>query len=282
MGRIGYEPADNLRKTFLDIVKKWPWGIVIIVADVVFLTVFSFVYTLYFSKIVSHASAIMQQTPSMTSALQSQDIYSATPIAQDIARELLQIKKLAFFLAISIFVVWVAFQAFNWWNAFRISGRKAEYLQYLKGFAAVSAIWIALVSLIIYISVQLFFSNALAFQNAPNESILSIGMIAAFAVIGYFALVSYSLKGTVREVLKKTVLFSFLKLKVLVSYIIVLILALIVNLITYFLLSLSIIVGIVTGTILLLLLFVYARVYMINVVQELDKEKKKVKKKRKN
>jgi len=279
MRRIKYEPVSQIKHTFLNLVERWPLMLFVILMDVTFLFFFGLIYKLYFDNIISHATNIMQQSSTMTSALQSQDIYSAAPAAQFMSLELFQIKKLAILLAISIFAIWVVFQAFNWWNAFRISGRKISYLSYLKTFTSASAIWALLVSLTLYVSISVYFANAMAISGGaePEGIILDIGMIVAFAVIGYFALVSYSLSGSLKDVFKKTVVFSFLKSRVFVAYIFVSAMLLIINFIVFglwrILLGISDMPALIIGIIFVLLFFVYARVYMINVVQELDKKK---------
>jgi len=280
MGRINYLPINQIKKTFLDLSKKWRLMLLVILIDLVFLFVFSFTYTLYFQKIMAHAAVIMQQTPLITTALQTQDINAALPYVQELSRAVFEIKKLAILLAISTFVIWIAFQAVNWWNCFKISGRKIKYLDYLKTFTLASAIWIAIISLALYISISMFFGNALAFPNSqPQESILNIGLIIAFGIVGYFALVSYSLSGRIKEVLKKIVTFSFLKSEVLVSYIIIVIALVIINFIIYLLWktlwAINDILVLAVGAVILLLFFVFGRVYMINVVQEIESKKRK-------
>ncbi len=276
MGRIKYEPVVQLKKTLSDLLQRWPLMLLVVLVDFVFLTFFGFIYKLYFDRIIAHATIIMQQTPTMVSAVQDQGIYASAPVVQQIAQELFEIKKLAFFLVISILVVWVAFQAFNWWNAFRISGRKTSYLQYLKTFAVTSVIWAAIVSLILYVSIQMFFAEAFSSMGAsPNGMILNLGMALTFIVVGYFAIVSYSLTGRIRDVLKKTVLFSFLKSRVIAAYLIVIACAIVINLIIFGLFTLNAVLGMIMGIILLMLFFVSARVYMINVVQELELKKRK-------
>jgi hypothetical protein len=245
----------------------------IIWIDLTFLTFFGFVYDLYFQRIMTHATIVLQQTPSVIDAVQSQDIYAAAPMLQTVSQEMSQVKMLALMLAISVFVLWIAFEAVNWWNCFRISGRKTSYLRYLGSFSLLSAIWMAIVSLILCISITMFFNQAFSLAK-PNESILSIGLAIAVVVAGYFALVSYSLAGKIKETLRKTVIFSFLSLKVLVSYIIMLAIAGIIDLIIMLLFRINMILALVIGGVLVLLLFLYARVYMINVVQKLDKGKK--------
>jgi len=284
MGRNRYEPFVQFKKTLLDMRNRWPWLLGIIAIDLAFITVFSFVYTLYFSKIVTHVNVILQQTPQVTGALQSQDIYSAMPFVQTISEQIFEIKKIAFILAVSSLVIWIGFQAYNWCNCFRVSGKKISYLNYLKPFSVLSIIWTAIISLILYISIQMFFGNAMSFSGSPdNPGILNIGILMAFLIVGYFALVSYSLKGTVKEVLSKTVVFSFLKSKVLVSYLFIIASAGIINFIILLLFKISSILAFIIGFILVLLLFIFARVYMINVVQDLDNKKdrkSKIKKKK--
>jgi len=269
-----YEPIAQLKHSITALLKKWPLMILILVVDVIFFTVFGFVYTLYFQKIIGHLNIIMQQAPSITTSLQEQDIYAAAPIAQSLSLEIDEIKKLALLLAVSTLVIWVAFQALNWWLSFRVSGRKISYVKYLKSFSVMSAIWVAIASLIIYLSINTFFSNAFTLPGTqPNDLILSIGLIAAFAVVGYFALVSYSVTGKIREVLKKTVMFAFLKSEVFVAYIILLILAVIINFIMLGLSTINFMLSLIVGAVLVLLLLLYARVYMINVIQKIDKRK---------
>ena len=246
--------------------------------DLGFLTIFGFIYKLYFDRIMVHATNIMQQSGSMATALQTQDIYSAAPIAQTLSSELVQIEKLAALLALSILVIWIVFQSINWFVSFRISGRKISYMQYLKSFALTSVLWGALISVILYISISTFFANAMTLSGGvtPTTTILDIGLIIASVVIGYFAVVSYSLHGKIKDVFRKTVMFSLLKSRVFVSYLLVIIIAIILNFIIFGLwklfIGISEIPAIIVGAILLMVFFVFARIYMINVVQSLDKK----------
>ena len=276
MRRISYQPVIKLKDSFFEIFRKWPLSLLVIAIDFAFLTVFSFVYTLFFQNIMGHASIIMEQSPVMTSAMQQQDIYNAAQIAQELSNQVTQIKNLAFILAISSLVIWIAFQAVNWMLCFKISGRKVKYLDYIKPFAILSAIWTAIVSVILYVSIQMFFGQALAFSStpSPNEGILSVGIIIAFAIVSYFALISFSLTGRVRDVLKKTVTTSFLNLKAFVSYVFLLAIIAIIDLIVTLLWKINSTMTIIIGAILMLLFFVFARIYMINVVQEIANKKK--------
>jgi len=280
MGRIKYEPVAQLRHSFLNLGEKWGLGLLVILIDLIFLTIFGFVYKLYFDRIMIHATNIMQQTGSMTTALQSQDIYSAAPIAQTLSSEMSGIINLAALLAISVFVIWIAIESLNWIIAFRITGRKISYLQYLKSFSVLSAIWGVLISIVLYVSISTFFANAMTLSGGakPESIILDIGLIVAFAVVGYFALISYSLTGTIKEVLKKTVMLSFLKSRVLVAYAMLVAAFLIIfypkfGLLTILSGIIGILPAIIIGAILLMVFFVFARVYMINVVQTLNKKK---------
>lgn len=272
MRRI-YEPLAELRSSFLGLLKKWPLTTLVVVIDLIFLTLFGFLYRLYFEKIMAHATVIMQQTPSLISNVYEQDIYSYAPVLETLSNELFEIKKIAVILAVSILVIWVAFQAVNWWLSFRISGRKISYLAYLKTFSLMSAIWTAIVGAILYITIRMFFNDVLSSFSAPKSSILDVGNIIAILVVGYFAIVSFSLTGKIKDVLKNTVLFSFLKSKVFVAYLFVLVIAFLLNLIVFLLFRINSTLGLVLGAILLLIFFVYARVYMINVVNNIEKTK---------
>lgn len=281
MGRIKYEPISQLKQTLLDMRKRWAWVLLVILIDIAFIFIFSFVYTLYFTKILDYLQIIMQQTPILTSAVQSQDIASTTSIIQEVGRAVFEIKKIALMLAISVFVLWIGIQTVNWKNCFKIAKEKVSYINYLKSFTIMSAIWTAIISFIIYISVQMFFGKVSTMTTNPSDgTILNIGLLIALVVVGYFALVSFSIKGTIREVLKKTVMFSLSRSKVLVTYLLIIAIAAVINFIIMGLLKINNILGLVIGLILVLLLFVYGRIYMINVIQELDKDNNKVKKKR--
>ncbi|MBW3022935.1 hypothetical protein KY308_02440, partial [Candidatus Woesearchaeota archaeon] len=269
--RLKYEPVAQLKEAFKDLMKKWKYIPLIVIIDLAFLTVFGFIYNLYFNKILSHMISILQALPAATDALQQTGVPSAEALAPvfGINASLSAIYVLGIQLAISTFLIWVIFQAPNWRFAHKIANAKTDFLRYIKGFGVASIIWFAIFSVIMYVSVSTTLYNAYTTQMAVQDMWTIYATVIAVAVLGYFALVSYSVTGKIREVLKKTVVNCFLKLKIFVSYIILLIILLILNFIILGLTNLNSFAGIVIGAILLLLYFVYARVYMIEVVNKL-------------
>ena len=261
-----YEPVAQLKKTCGDLLKSWRFCLLVILFDLVFLTVFGFVYSLYFEKIMLHMTNIMQAMPSATEAIQSAmpTVSSLAPVF-GVNASLSAIYRLAFFLAVSVFLLWIIIQSSNWRFAHRIAESKTKFLEYFRGFSIASIIWFLIFCAIVYYSVTMTFYQAL---NREAESSFSVyGALLAFAVLGYFALVSYSVTGKTRDVLRKTVTNCFLKSKVLVAYIFVLLILAVINFIILGLWYLSQAVAIAIGAILVLLYFVYARVYMIEVIK---------------
>ena len=267
---------NELVQSFNDLKKNWKFIPVIIALDVVFLIVFGFVYSLYFDRILAYMTDIMSAMPAATAALQQVSAPTAQALSSvyGINASLSAIYKLAILLAISTFVIWIVFQSVIWSFAHRIAESKTKFLEYLKGFSVVSVIWFAIFSVIMYFSISATLNNAFNKQiPAGQDSWVVYGTLIAVAVLGYFVIVSYSLTGKIKEILKKTFVYCLTRPKVLLSYLILLVTLLVINLVLLGLWFASKTLSIAVGIVLVLLYLVFARVYMIETIKKLEKKK---------
>ncbi|MEM4337004.1 MAG: hypothetical protein QXG86_03300 [Candidatus Woesearchaeota archaeon] len=271
----------QLEEAFGQIKKNWKLSLLIVALDILFFFIFGLVYTLYFDKILIQITKLMFILPNAVSIAGAAQTPTASALAAShaIKSSVYLIYKLLFLLAVSVFVIWVVFQSAIWYFSHKIVSRTPKgfnFVGYLRGFSVVSIIWFALFSLIIYISaittINSFFINQ---TIAEESSFYFYGVLIPVIILFYFVIVSYSINGSIAEILKKTFYYSFKKFRVFLSYIILLLFLVLLNFLIIGLLRINKIFALVTGSILLLFYFLYARIFMIGVVTKAGLSSKK-------
>ena len=204
-------------------------------ADMLFLFVYGFVFSMVFSRIEGYLlelyNLMMESPQKMQNTLLNNGLLSALRATPEMSAVFG--KAVTWFLVLGaiIYVLYSIFQGISWRISYRIMGKKIAYSRFIVKFALVNLLWF--VFYIIYQVIDYLFDlNAMIAVNMDLGQSTSAGLsFIAFMVwvsmfvIGYFALISYTLIGRYNffGVIKKSFGFGFRRLKVLLpAYLIIL------------------------------------------------------------
>lgn len=273
-----YAPIEQIGKSLLLCRKNWVLVPISFLIDIAFLAVFGFFYKLFFFRITEHLAQAVEysakQAPTITQAAAQNSIYAAFTTQQFVSTELRSVLFLAVSLGFVTYVLWTLFQSANWLVAYKIANKKIKYFDYLLQFGLANILWCAIAGVIIYVSLKIGFYNALSQNRLIDPRFLTYITLFFMALVGYFAMVSYSgiykLKGFFRKVFSTSINHAE---NLAPAYALLIIAAIVLNYIIYLVWLINVFASIVIGAFILLFLLVYSRVYFIELMEKIEKRK---------
>ena len=229
--------------------------------DLLFFFVYGFVTAPIYAKLLAHIHVI--------GSLSSQAVQEATRYSKGMMSVLLHESVKPYFynltfllliLAITVYLMYCLFQAFNWKIALQLTGKRVKYLDYLKRFMVINILWFVLFILYYLLGFAVDIRNILITTIAQVEpsSILKIILTFYFILFAYFAVISY-----VKISVKKSWLVGRGKLKELLpSVLLIAAYLLLLNVVIGLLVPVNAILGGAVGLILLLPAFTIGRIYI--------------------
>ena len=181
--------------------------------------------------------------------------------------------KLAFALIIAIAFLWMFFQGPSWKLVANMAHKKIKFFEFFKRFIVVSALWILLISIISVWLVKALFQIQLelGILQYGSETIISTIL---YAIVIYFMFISYAIvpKYDIKKIFQKTFNIGIKKFLPLISMFLILAFGFfIIDLILKLMVTINVIAMVILGFVLLLPYLSIARLYMILVVEKLEK-----------
>jgi len=253
----------DLKKSGVALNKNKPLLLFGSLVDMVFFIIYGFLTSPFFFTIVTNVNTIgtiiQQRAIDFTrSAANNPSIINllfTDPTLKGLTQELL----LAYLLlGLLTYVLYVAFQGFNWNLARVINGHKKELGKYFKGFWKVNIVWFLLFVVYHFMDLIASLRQTVASGSVVLSPTNTLGIIAKvfLVIVVYFALISYntlSVKSAFRDGFKKAKVY-------LPKYIVI---ALVFILINYIIIIIpDLITSFIVGIVLFLPSLTWARTYL--------------------
>jgi hypothetical protein len=247
--------------------------------DLLFLFVYGFVFSMVFSRIGGYLlelyNLMMESPQQIQGSLLGKGLFSALRATPEMSFVFNKLIIWFLILGIMIYVLYSVFQGISWRISYRIIGKKIAYSRFIVKFALVNLFWF--VFYIIYQIIDYLFDlNAMIAgnmdlgQSAPGLSFIAFMLWISMFVIGYFALISYTLVMKHR-VIRKSFGLGFKKFKVLLpAYLTVLAVFFVINLLLVLSSRISPVVMFALGMVTVFPAMTWARVFFGIVVDKQD------------
>ena len=247
-------------------------------SDIVFLFFYGLIVLPLLDRVVDYVMAIGYHMSKSSGEITRQyiateSILNALLSNPDILSYFKKIVVLFFIIVIAVYVVYCLFQGISW----KICYGKTKY-NYIKQFFLINIFWVLI--FVVQQLVSLFFDLRMAVIKSINPSVVAktnpVPTII-LVVIVYFALVSYALVGKlkVREALKKCFVTGIKKFKDIgLMYVFVVAMFFVLNRVLFAVGRINNILMIVLGVLLVIPAFSFTRLFIIDVVGNILKNKK--------
>ncbi|MBD3304608.1 hypothetical protein GF343_05675 [Candidatus Woesearchaeota archaeon] len=238
-----------------------------IIFDVLFLFVYGFATAPTYLKLMENVNVIGAHAGEVvkTATRESQSMLSALS-SETVAPYFNNIIWLLLILAATVYLIYCIFQALNWKIALQLTGKKINYLDYLKKFLLLNILWFILFMLYYALGFVVDIRKVLISTLTQTEPSHVLNIVLAFYLIfiAYFAVISY-----VKQNLGKSIKTGAGKIKQLLpSILLIAVYLLALNIVIKLLASLNPIIAVITGFILLLPAATIARIYISLIIQK--------------
>jgi hypothetical protein len=263
---------------------NWPWIILAVLVDLVFIISLSSVITLIQFTLFEHLEALMRLLGEATGGILNMYNQTAQVAAgalgvtssPEFQYHLSMIFKYLGLMVLITFVLWVIFQGISWYIAHRMSTDKRQsFLIFWKNFALESLPFYALSILWIFLSIRLLFSIKMSITPMISEEALNAIFIIFMLITWYFGSICYTITNKYAyKNFKQSFIFGIKRFpKIIQSFLFLLILFIIIDAI----LRIGIIranpyILMITGTILFMPAVVYARILLFKTTKAYWKE----------
>jgi hypothetical protein len=191
-----------LSSSFRSWSRGWPFILLSVLVDFLFVVSASVVITLIQFTLFEHLEALMAMTGEATGGLMN--IYNQTSEVSsglmglsnnpDFQYHISVIFKYVGVMILSVFVLWVIFQGISWYLAHRMSADKRQpFLVFWKNFAITSVPFFFLTVIWIFVSVRILFAIKMSIAPVMGESMLNFLFAVAVIVTWYFGSLCYTL-----------------------------------------------------------------------------------------
>ena len=240
--------------------------------DIAFLYMFGFISAAFGEKITQYAVQLAFLVSSKSGLLTQQYVSSSIPqmIAANpqIASSIYTLMLLFSLSSFASFLLFLVLESLSFWFIMKQSGYPLPYGRYFLQFCQVSTVWFGFM-IIYWVS---SYADSLAF-TLSNRTVLykpSLSIAIYLLILGYFALISYSLIGTgsFRSLIKSTFSLGF-KPRLLALAVSLLVLYSILNVVLIIAFALNQFLGLVLGFALVLPFLIFARIAMLRAVRSL-------------
>ncbi len=189
-------------KSFKSWYRNWPWIILNIFIDIIFLISVSAVITLIQFTLFEHLEALMSMTGEATGGLMG--IYNQTAEVSsslvglgsnlDFQYHLNIIFKYLGFMILAVFVLWILLQGISWYIAYRMSTEKRiPFFTFWKNFALQSIPFYLLTILWIFISIKMLFSTKMSIAPIFSEDFANFIFALLIILTWYFGSICYTI-----------------------------------------------------------------------------------------
>lgn len=280
-GYLDMKQLEPLKKAFFELLKRLaerPYYILFpIFVDLFYFISISTLLTGVQLQVMEYMKALqllLQESSSLIGETINQSAISLMMLQQqEFAIFQSALIKLAFTLIIAIAFMWMFFQGPSWKLAANMAHKRINIVTFFKRFITVSALWLLLISIISVWLVKALFQIQLKLGVLQYgfETIIST---IFYALVIYFMFISYALvpKYNIKKILQKTFDVGTKKFFPLISMFLILGFGFfIIDLILKLIVTINIIAMIILGFVLLLPYISMARLYILLVVDKLEK-----------
>lgn len=196
------------------------------VVDIVFFAVLVLVHYEFFKRLQSHLMVLVAEMQKTSlDLLMQEDIQALNTQLMQSAKFVSAFHAMLKYVAVfflALFITWVVLKNINWYIANRIVKKKVVFRSYAKFFALYSVFWFICMIAILLLTTYLMSYSTTTFLPLIGQKTVYFITLFLFAVLAYFAFISYSLIPTVK--FKQVFKLAILKWKELVPAHIILIL----------------------------------------------------------
>ena len=183
--------------------RNWPWMILSVLVDLIFIGVLSVASFLISLKLFEHIEAMLNITGEITGGIMNvftQPTEVSTGIASLSQNTQLQSHTQSMLnylglLVLASFLCWIVFQGISWYIAYRMSTRKnrQSFIVYWKNFALESIPFHVLTSLWIFLTVWLMVKIRMSLVKVVGDQFSSILFMILILITWYFGTLCYSI-----------------------------------------------------------------------------------------
>jgi len=181
--------------------------------------------------------------------------------------------KLAYLLLLSACILWLLFQGQSWRFASNLTGKKIKYFKFFGRFTILSAVWLILASVVSVFLFKVLFSMQMEIHQV-KYGIETLTSVVFYALVAYFMFISYALvpKYTLKTIFQKTFKIGTKHFLPLITMFFMLTVGFfIIDLILKAVGTVNITAMMIVGFILLLPYLTWIRLYILLVVEKLEK-----------
>jgi hypothetical protein len=193
-------------RSFDDWKTSWPWILLSVLTDFLFIITTSIIITLIQFTLFEHLEALMTLAGEATGGLtnvfnqtaQVSSGLSGLAANADFQYHLNIIVKYLAIMVLCTFLTWIVFQGLSWFIAYRMSTDKKQRLPFItfcKNFTLQSFPFYLLSVIWIFLSVRLLFAINMSMTPIMGEDFLNFLFVLFICVTWYFGFLSYTITG---------------------------------------------------------------------------------------